>query len=228
MEHPILRIIPPPHDTVDRAEQIAPATGDAAVSHAVRREHPEPISGNAPIPRWLTVLCVALTLSAGASLFFSLSNPDPLAANGEPTPGNVDPQILGKRLFAQNCSACHQPNGQGLPRLFPPLAGSEWVLGGSGIGDNHLVAILLHGLQGPIIVNGTSYNNAMPPWKHLTDEQIASVINHIRTEWGNASPAITADFVKAIREQTSVRSNPWAQKDLMAIKPTSVPHVPPQ
>ena len=165
-----------------------------------------------------------MSLVAGAYLALSLSAPDPVPPNIESPTAPSDPQMLGKRVFAQNCSACHQPTGLGTPRLFPPLAGSEWVLGSNGIGDNHLVAILLHGLQGPIDVNGYTFNNSMPPWNHLSDEQIAAVLTFIRTQWGNSAPAILVEFVKTVRVQTSARPNPWSQKDLRGIPPTAPAH----
>jgi len=102
-------------------------------------------------------------------------------------------------------------------KQFPPLVGSEWVLGGDWNGDNHLVKIMLQGLQGPIQVMGEPYNNAMPQWQQLKDDQIALILTYIRTEWGNAAPPITPEFVAAVRESTGVRTEPWTQTELQAI-----------
>ena len=204
-----------------RTVQGEPSGTDDLISPAVRRENPDPIAGNAPIPHWLIALCIAVFLLAGAYLSDPFATSDQPGINAESPAGPPDPMVLGKRVYSQNCSACHQPTGAGIPRLFPPLAGSEWVLGSAGIKDNHLVTILLHGLQGPIEVGGQSFNNAMPPWPQLSDDQIANVLTFIRTEWGNAATAIPADFVKSVREQTSSRTNPWSQKDLPAIAPSS-------
>ena len=196
-------------------------------SDASRREHPEPVSGNASPPHWLIVLCIALWLSSGAFLFDALSNTSQIEPRDESSAQPIGQKTLGKRVFAQNCSACHQPTGLGIPRLFPPLTGSEWVLGSDGIGDNHLVTILLHGLQGPIEVGGKSFNNSMPPWNHLSDEQIAAVLTHIRSEWGNSSTSIPAEFVKTIREKTAGRLNPWSQKELRATPAIMIPRIAP-
>jgi mono/diheme cytochrome c family protein len=61
-------------------------------------------------------------------------------------------------------------------------------------------------LQGPITVHGQSYNGLMPPFAHLSDEQIAAVLNHALTEWGNAEELeefipLVPDEVAALRGQ---------------------------
>ena len=57
------------------------------------------------------------------------------------------------------CFTCHQQNGQGLAGQFPPLAGSDWVLGDK----ERLIKISMYGLMGEIEVNGVKYNNVMAP-----------------------------------------------------------------
>ncbi len=128
--------------------------------------------------------------------------------------GPPDPMVLGKRVFTVNCVTCHQATGQGVPNAFPPLVGSEWVLGNDWHGDNHLVKILLHGLQGPIQVKGNTYNGAMPPWNMLKDEEIAAVLTYIRNEWGNSAPPITAEQVAKIRAETASQTQPYTQDEL--------------
>ena len=62
------------------------------------------------------------------------------------------------------CFTCHQPNGEGMAGQFPPLAGSDWVLGDK----ERLIKISMYGLMGEIEVNGVKYNNVMaPPESHL-------------------------------------------------------------
>jgi hypothetical protein len=72
-------------------------------------------------------------------------------------------------------------------------------------------------MQGPVQVKGGTYNNAMPAWAQLKDEQIAAVLTYIRSEWGNAAAPITVDYVKTIRAATADRKDPWSQKELKAI-----------
>ena len=111
----------------------------------------------------------------------------------------------GGAIFAANCAACHQANGQGLPGVFPPLAGSEWV-----VGDPKVLAnILLHGVSGKIEVAGQSFDGMMPAFAQLSDAEIAGVLTHIRSTWGNQSEAISADFVASEREAGSARTTPF-------------------
>src|SRR5438552_5565534 len=75
---------------------------------------------------------------------------------------------LGKRLFTSICSACHQPTGQGLPNVFPPLAGSDFL----NADKNRAIKIVINGRQGELIVNGRKFNNSMPKFP-LGDDDIA-------------------------------------------------------
>jgi cytochrome c oxidase cbb3-type subunit 2 len=107
------------------------------------------------------------------------------------------------------CFTCHQPTGLGLPGQFPPLAGSDWVLGNK----ERLIKITMHGLMGEIEVNGVKYNNVMappgiPPGS-LTDQQIADVLTYIRNDWGNSASSISPEEVANIRE--SVKDRPAMQ-----------------
>ena len=87
----------------------------------------------------------------------------------------------GRETFNFVCADCHQSTGLGLAGQFPPLAGSEWVLGE---GPNRIIRIVLNGVQGPIEVKGQAFNNAMPAQKDiLKDDQIAAVLTFIRNQW---------------------------------------------
>ncbi len=187
------------------------------------REHREPQTGQARIPPWLIALSIVACIVAGAGLAAHLSRPNHLLPSGSLQIEPTDPIALGKRVYLQSCAACHQPAGLGIPGLFPPLAGSEWVTGSATHGDNHLVHILLHGIQGPLEVSGKPFNSAMPPWNNLTDAKIAAVLTYIRTEWGNSAPGISPAFVKDLREQTGQRPIPWSQKELLSMPPQKAP-----
>ena len=87
------------------------------------------------------------------------------------------------------------------------LAGSEWVAGK----DITLAAIVLHGVSGPISVKGQAFNGAMPTFKEqLDDAQLAAVLSYLRSQWGNTSPAVTAEVVAGVRHATAARSAPFA------------------
>jgi mono/diheme cytochrome c family protein/heme/copper-type cytochrome/quinol oxidase subunit 4 len=94
-------------------------------------------------------------------------------------------RALGERTYASTCQGCHQPGGVGLPGAFPPLAGHMPSLYNAEGGREYLIDVLLYGLTGQIQVNGQTYNGNMPAWPGLSDEQIAAVLNHELTAWGN-------------------------------------------
>ena len=90
----------------------------------------------------------------------------------------------GEAMFAQNCSACHQLTGKGVPGAFPQLVGDPIVLGPA----DKLSALILRGRGG------------MPSFKaDLTDEQIAPILTYVRSAWGNHAPAIAPAVVKTAR-----------------------------
>jgi mono/diheme cytochrome c family protein len=121
---------------------------------------------------------------------------------------------MGRAVYG-TCTACHQANGQGIPNTYPPLAGAEHLLGTPEIP----IAIVLHGLQGPVKVAGKDYNNVMNPWGGVfNDAQVAAVLTYARSQWGNNAPAITADQVAKVRAATASRTTPWTIAELRAFK----------
>jgi mono/diheme cytochrome c family protein len=197
------------------------------VHGAILREKDDPRDGYEPIPLWMVSFFMALVFWGGAYLAFysggfqaDVYDPSRVSWSGggaAAEKGPPDPMVIGKRLYTANCVACHQATGLGVAGQFPTLVDSEWVLGGDWHGDNHLVKILLHGLQGPIQVKGNTYNGAMPPWKQLKDEQIAAILTYIRNEWGNSAPPITAEQVAKVREETAGQTEPYTQNQLKSI-----------
>ena len=103
-----------------------------------------------------------------------------------PAVATFDWQELGDTIYTSNCSSCHQPNGEGIVGAFPPLAGHMPELLQAEGGREYLINVLLYGLQGEINVEGQTYNGVMTAWASLGDEQIAAVLNHESTSWGNA------------------------------------------
>lgn len=127
----------------------------------------------------------------------------------------VEERKKGKKVYDTVCAACHQANGLGTAGSFPPLAGSDWALAE---GPNRIIRLILNGIQGPITVNGQAFNNAMPPWGAvLQDEQIAAVVTYIRSEWGNKASAVTVEEVAKIRAAEAKRELPWSAEELLKI-----------
>ncbi len=124
-------------------------------------------------------------------------------------------------LYAQ-CQGCHQPTGAGIPGVFPPLAGHvPEILAAKG-GREYLIQVMLYGLQGQITVKGTKYQGAMPAYAQLKDEEIAGLLNHISTQWGNKLPAgqkaFTADEVKAQRAKTMTAAQVLEARNKLGLK----------
>ncbi|MGC1302855.1 MAG: cytochrome c [Caulobacteraceae bacterium] len=94
------------------------------------------------------------------------------------------PAMNGQALFAENCSACHQVTGKGVPGAFPALAGDTFVQGP----PQPVAATVLNGRGG------------MPTFRNdLSDAQIATVITYVRSAWGNHAPAVDAATVARVR-----------------------------
>lgn len=131
----------------------------------------------------------------------SLRQPELPSARDTAAPGQkagVAEEPGGARVYASRCSSCHQPDGQGVEGVYPPLAGDPVVTADD---PTRHVQIVLFGLQGKSI-GGVSYPSAMPAWgDRLSNEEVAAVVNHERTSWGNDAPTVTAEDVAEIREE---------------------------
>lgn len=98
----------------------------------------------------------------------------------------------GKRLYESYCSNCHMDDGKGLGKLIPPLAKSDYL-------KNHrsdLPIILKFGLNGPITVNGTDFNQPMPANPKLTDLEVVEILTFVGNSWGNELGGFTLEEVK--------------------------------
>ena len=130
--------------------------------------------------------------------------------------------VKGMEIYNREgyCVTCHQADGKGLEDSgFPPLTKSKWVSGS----PDRLIKVILHGLYGPIEVNGKQYpgNVPMTPYSTmLSDEEIAAVSNYVRNSFGNASNIIiTTEKVKKIREETKKQKGFFTPKELLKLHP---------
>lgn len=111
-------------------------------------------------------------------------------------PGLEESMERGKEIYADFCVTCHLDSGEGVPYTFPPLANSDYLA------HNREASIhaVKFGLQGEIVVNGTTYNSAMSSMG-LEDEEIADVMNFIMNSWGNTQKGmVTEAEVEAIEK----------------------------
>ena len=136
------------------------------------------------------------------------------AKHAVPKPAAASPPVDGSKMFSATCAACHQLTGEGLEERYPPLAGSDWVVGS----DARLVRIILQGMMGPVEVAGQAFDGAMPAWGGvLKDPEIAAVATYVRSAWGNKAAPITAATVAAIRNVTSSRKTPWTAPEIAQV-----------
>ncbi len=103
----------------------------------------------------------------------------------------------GKKVYSMYCLACHQADGNGVPRLNPPLAGTDYVTGSK----TRLIDIVLYGLTEPLEINEEVYNNPMASHAFLSDQQVADVLSYIRNSFGNKAGMIAATEVKKQRNR---------------------------
>ncbi len=119
----------------------------------------------------------------------------PAGPAGPSLASNPAEQIeFGENVYNQNCLACHQANGQGVPSAFPPLAGSDFLNADMA----RAIRVVLEGLEGEVVVNGQTYNGLMPALR-LSDADVANVLTYIYSQWDNAGTVVTAADVAAVR-----------------------------
>jgi mono/diheme cytochrome c family protein len=192
-----------------------------AVHRQAFRETGDPVEGAEPGPWWYWACAVAALVFGGFYLgrytgVFAgapaVHAPVGPAAMMAARAGPREPQrpVDGATVYAGTCAACHQPTGLGVPGLFPPLAASEFVTLDAG----RLIRIVLHGMAGPVTVAGATYDGQMPPWKQLSDAELAAVLTYVRGSWGNAAAAVSQEDVARERAATADRTVPWTAGEL--------------
>lgn len=178
---------------------------------AQQREEEDPSERNRPIPTLVALITLAVVIFGVAYILLSepfgpaeLGDRRTLADLRAPAAGAPGAAVDGKQVFTVNCVACHQATGKGLPGVFPPLDGSEWVAS-----DARTVAnILLHGISGEITVLGNTYKGAMPSFKQLSDAELAAVASYVRGEWSNKAGPLKPELFETERK-ANIRSTPF-------------------
>jgi len=111
----------------------------------------------------------------------------------ESTGPSAEQLALGEKIYKEKCFVCHQPNGQGIPNVFPTLVGSDFLL-------NQKVLAVTQVLNGSLKVAANKtikYPAPMPP-QVATHEEAVAVINYVLNNFGNKGGFITVDQVKDI------------------------------
>ena len=194
----------------------------ARVHGAAARENPELLAASKPASLWVVVASALIALGGGSYFGASLAmgygkyTPQTPAGGGLAQSAPVDDFAEGGKIYSLNCASCHQPAGGGLPGQFPPLDGSEWVLGS----DERLAAIVLYGLSGPVTVKGQTYPGAAQMPAHLNvlnSKKIAQVLTYVRGAWSNKAAAIAPEGVDDLKKRFGNRPTPMTEGELKNI-----------
>ena len=130
---------------------------------------------------------------------------------------------LGERVFYEegSCYTCHRDHGEGITRIYPPLAGSEWVNGDT----DRLIKLTLHGVWGQIRVRGKIFkpDQGVPPMTAVgnmfSDAEVAAVLTYVRNSWGNDGDEVYPDHVKRLRKETRDRKKFYNPEELIEMHP---------
>jgi len=123
-----------------------------------------------------------------AAAILALSGCSDGASSGSGGPGR------GAKVYGTHCASCHQRDGQGVGQTQPALAGSATASGDPG----KLIAWVLFG-ERPDTNRPTRSIAAMPQFYWLSDDDVAAVLTHVRTHFGNSAAPITAAEVATVR-----------------------------
>ena len=203
-------------------EKAAMQDGHMQDVHAqLMREKEEPQEGFSPVPIFLMFIFAALCFWGGVYLVehsggyrWDAYSPDFNPYADAPKPIEISLFDRGAKVYRNQCAQCHQADGNGVLGVYPPLVASVWVTGHPQV----VSRILINGLNGPILVKGSSYNGNMPAFGPsglaLSDRDIAGVITYIRQEWGNSATEVTEATIAEYSDLYAGRSVPWLAADL--------------
>lgn len=103
---------------------------------------------------------------------------------------------FGKQVYMQNCFACHQSEGQGIPNAFPPLAKSDYL----NANVDRAIGVVINGLSGEITVNGNKYNSVMTK-QMISSDDVANVLTYVYNSWGNSKKVVTKKMVDDVKKK---------------------------
>jgi mono/diheme cytochrome c family protein len=120
---------------------------------------------------------------------------------GEPEPATAAPPFAemsaGKALYDHACISCHEADGSGAPRIYPPLPGNANLQSAD---PSSTLRIILDGAQ-TLTTPRAPNTGSMPGYaKQMSDQEIADVTNYIRNSWGNSAPVVSAAEVAKARK----------------------------
>ena len=125
-----------------------------------------------------------------------------LAACGQSSPGKQASSVKdsgtdrGDALYAQNCVPCHRENGEGVPKVFPSLAGSTAVMG-----DPVELAQWVLSQKRPASIPAGRYPTQMLLFGWMSNEDAAALLTYIRSHFGNSAPPVDPALIAKSREK---------------------------
>ena len=123
----------------------------------------------------------------------SPATPEPSVTAPSPTQ-----MASGEKLYKASCIACHELDGSGAPRIYPPLPGNANLQSAN---PASAIKIVLDGAE-TITTRRAPNTGSMPPYAgKMSDQEVADVVTYVRNTWGNAAPAATADEVAKLRKK---------------------------
>ena len=105
--------------------------------------------------------------------------------------------VQGQRLYESNCANCHQADGKGLGRLYPPMEGSDYLRDST----KAVICLIKNGISGPLMVNGIVYDQPMPGNPALTDLEIAELVTFLNSTWADQQDLTEPVQVRRVLDQ---------------------------
>lgn len=134
----------------------------------------------------------AYNASASVPAKKGAENPAPVYAPGKKNSPQND---RGKKIYNEKCFKCHQTTGMGIPGVFPPLKGSDFLKSAT---KRKLLEQVLHGSSETYTVNGMPYSTPMPAQVDNIKDALA-VVNYVLNAWGNNYGHATAADAKGLK-----------------------------
>ncbi|MGB3800068.1 MAG: PVC-type heme-binding CxxCH protein [Lewinella sp.] len=201
-QHPRVRM-----EAVVAASWLSPEAGDVVLATAEQWE--------------MTDFDRDVLLNARAQMKGQAYVPPAAAVWAEPEGPLAKAYAMGEEIFAREsyCETCHQQDGRGLDATgYPPLAGSPWVTGDK----DRLIKLVMHGLYGPLEVNGKPYNGQVPMTAYgglLSNEEMAAVLTYVRNAFGNEASMVKPEEVDQVRAATAGRNQMYRAGELLEEHP---------
>jgi mono/diheme cytochrome c family protein len=123
-----------------------------------------------------------------------------LAGCGPGAPAPSRTTTAGERLYLLTCAACHRPDGSGIAGVQPPLAATPVTIGAPA----DLLGWVLFGRRPASLPRGV-YAGLMPQFSYLSDEELAALLTHVRSSFGNHASPVTAAMVATARAAQRAR-----------------------